>query len=211
MTENITDPTDIERIAREAARDEANNILEEPVEADDGEEWSVRKMMDRFELSRRAALGAMGLLIVGSVTDPVEAALRAVSQPAAAQTQDLTVPGTVNASAVSTEVVQNASSAFAIYEINLAANSKQQLDPDAAARPAMFHVTATNGNAGIVSVDTAGQESVTLIAGNGLGTTEGGSAPLNVFWDGSNSRVEIQNTESFQQPVSIFRSGFQSQ
>lgn len=100
MTEHETEisPESAEQIleaAREEARQEARDVYDDEVVEADGEEWSVRSMMDRFEISRRTALGAMGLLIVGSVTDPVEAVMESYAGTAEAQTgpKDFTVPG----------------------------------------------------------------------------------------------------------------------
>ena len=108
MTEHETEisPESAEQIleaAREEARQEARDVYDDEVVEADGEEWTVRSMMDRFEISRRTAIGAMGLLLVGSVTDPVEAVMRSYVGTAEAQSKDLTIPGTINANAVSTE------------------------------------------------------------------------------------------------------------
>jgi hypothetical protein len=86
---------------REIAREEAQDIHD--VTVDDGdEEWSLSKLMGRFEISRRTALKAIGLIGLG-YTAP-KAVVSAVSQPAeAAPEDDLTVPGTLDAGAVSTD------------------------------------------------------------------------------------------------------------
>lgn len=104
MTEHETEiPAESAEQIRQIAREEARDVYDDEVVEADGEEWSVRSMMDRFEIPRRTALGAMGLLIVGSVTDPVEAVMRSYVGTAEAQANDLTVPGTLSADAVSAE------------------------------------------------------------------------------------------------------------
>jgi len=104
MTEHETEiPAESAEQIRQIAREEARDVYDDEVVEADGEEWSVRSMMDRFEISRRTALGAMGLLIAGVVADPAEAVMRSYVGTAEAQTGDLTVPGTLSADAVSTD------------------------------------------------------------------------------------------------------------
>lgn len=96
MTEHETEiPADTAEQIREIAREEAQSVYDdEVVEDEDGKEWSVRSMMDRFEVSRRTALGAMGLLLAGVVADPAEAVMRSYVGTAEAQSaNDFTVPG----------------------------------------------------------------------------------------------------------------------
>jgi len=122
--------------------------------------------------------------------------------------QDRRVTSEAVKSAVSTDEVRNEVSAIAVYDYEIDDSSSRQLDPDAAIRPALYTIYANNGTAGMIAVDDVGQESVSLISTDGIGTTQGGSSSLNVYWTGS--RIEIQNTESFSFKLSITRMGFRN-
>jgi len=87
---------------REIAREEARDITKMTA-ADEatGEEWSVRRLIDRFELTRREAISAFGLIMIGVGAREAVARVLIGSAEAAPQ-DDLTVPGTLNAGAVTT-------------------------------------------------------------------------------------------------------------
>lgn len=96
MTEHETEiPEQYAEQVREIAREEARDIYDDVVvQDDDGEEWSITKLIDQFQIGRRPALKALGLIAVGYPA--TGAALRAVSGTAEAQTTgdgDFTVPG----------------------------------------------------------------------------------------------------------------------
>lgn len=100
MNDNI--PTEVEEQFREIAREEAKDVYDIQVEDGDGSSWSLSSIMQRFEVDRRTALKALGLVAIG-YTAPI-AVLKAVSGTAqAAATDDLTVPGTLDAGTVSTD------------------------------------------------------------------------------------------------------------
>lgn len=95
---------DVQRIARS----EAEAVYEElGVEDPDGRQWTLTRLCERFEVSRRTALEALGLIALG-YTAPI-AILKSTSGTAQAQaaTDNLTVPGTVDASAVTTDEINN--------------------------------------------------------------------------------------------------------
>lgn len=99
------DKTEIEKL--EERVEELEERQEElTVEDASGGSWSLTKLMDRFEINRRTALKAIGLVAIG-YTAP-RAVLQAVSGTAEAQqsTDDLTVPGQLNADLVSTGVAR---------------------------------------------------------------------------------------------------------
>lgn len=96
MSSDISEDT-----IRRIARDEAEAVVADDVvvEDGDGEEWSLRTLMERFEVSRRTALQALGLLALGYAAP--RAVLQAVSGTAAAAADDnLTVPGTLDVDSV---------------------------------------------------------------------------------------------------------------
>jgi len=100
MTETELTKEEIRRIARE----EAETVYAKDVEVKDpdGEQWSLRTLMERFEIDRRTALQAIGLIALGYHAP--RAVLTAVSQSAEAAADDnLTVPGTLDAGAVDTD------------------------------------------------------------------------------------------------------------
>jgi len=98
--ESHTTPT--EEQIRKIAREEARKVNDIEVEDADGEGWSIPKLMDQFEISRRTALQAIGLMSIGYHAP--KAVLRVVSQNAEAASDDnLTVPGTLDAGAVDTD------------------------------------------------------------------------------------------------------------
>jgi len=87
---------------RRIAREEAKKVNDIEVEGGDGEGWNLRKLMDQFEISRRTALAALGLISVGYHAP--RAVLQVISRDAAAAPDDdLTVPGTLTAGSVDTE------------------------------------------------------------------------------------------------------------
>jgi hypothetical protein len=88
---------------REIARKEARDVAGLEVDDDEtGEKWSVRRFISEFDLSRREALQAIGLVSIG--VGAREAVARIFIQNAEAAPQDdLTVPGTLDAGTVSTE------------------------------------------------------------------------------------------------------------
>jgi len=95
-----TDESEIRRIAREEARKVSGLKVEDP----DGEEWSLDQLMERFQIERRTALKTIGLIAVGYHAP--RAVLSAISKPAAAAADDnLTVPGTLDAGAITTDVL----------------------------------------------------------------------------------------------------------
>lgn len=97
-------PDDAEAKVREIARDEAEKVHDLEVEDDDGESWSVSTLTERFEVSRRTALKALGLIAVGYAAP--RAVLESVSGTAkAASSGNLTVPGELSAGSVSTEAL----------------------------------------------------------------------------------------------------------
>jgi len=98
MTDTKYDEEQIRRIAREEARDVAGIEVEGP----DGGQWSLSKLMENFEISRRTALQAMGLIALGYHAP--KAVLQVFAQDGEAAAQDnLTVPGTLSAGAIDTE------------------------------------------------------------------------------------------------------------
>jgi len=97
MSDTEYNEEQIRRIAREEARDVAGIGVEGP----DGEEWSLSKLMENFEISRRTALQAMGLIALGYHAP--KAVLEVFAQDGEAASQDnLTVPGTLDAGAIDT-------------------------------------------------------------------------------------------------------------
>lgn len=89
---------EIRRLAREEVREVAGLDANDP----DGEAWSVRKLMSQFEVDRRTALQAMGLIALGYAAP--RAVLSAISGTAEAAPDDnLTVPNTLDAGAITTE------------------------------------------------------------------------------------------------------------
>jgi len=101
MSDDIEE-SEIRRIAREEALDVAGLEAKDP----DGEAWSIRKLMSQFEVDRRTALQAMGLIALGYAAP--RAVLSTISGTAEAAPDDnLTVPGTLDADAVSTDEINN--------------------------------------------------------------------------------------------------------
>jgi len=100
MTQN-TQLTEVQirEIAREEARDVAGMTAADETT---GEEWSVRRLIDRFELTRREAISAFGLIMIGVGAREAVARVLIGSAEAAPQ-DDLTVPGTLNAGSVQTD------------------------------------------------------------------------------------------------------------
>jgi len=97
----MTDDTDTltEAQIREIARDEAREVAELEISDSDGEQWSLTRFIETFDLSRRQALQAMGLVALGYSG---AAAVRrlAIGEAEAATTDDLTVPGELTTSTV---------------------------------------------------------------------------------------------------------------
>jgi hypothetical protein len=96
MTQDRLTEAEIRDIAREEARQE---VAELEVEDSDGLEWSLAQFVDEFDLSRRQALQAMGLVALGYSGGAAVRRL-AIGEAEAATTDDLTIPGqlTVNGS-----------------------------------------------------------------------------------------------------------------
>lgn len=95
-SERSGSPTEDE--IRAIAREEAQEVYETEIEDASGKSWSLRKLMDRYQLSRRQALAALGLIASGAgVGEAIKRAIvSTVGTAEAASSDDLTVPGTLD-------------------------------------------------------------------------------------------------------------------
>jgi len=102
MTQNHIDITDEQEEAfRAIAREEAEAVTDEHVTDGDGESWSLGDLVHDVGLTRRQALLAMFYMAGGAVAST--AIVQAFSETAeAAPSDDLTVPGTLDAGSVDT-------------------------------------------------------------------------------------------------------------
>jgi len=108
---------------RSIAREEAEEVYDVEVEDADGEGWSIGKLMDRFQVSRRTALKAIGLIAVGYGAP--RAVLQVISQNAEAAAQDdLNVPGTLTAGSVDTDEADITNETYIKAVRNSNSNSK---------------------------------------------------------------------------------------
>lgn len=96
-TSNITEET-----VREIAREEAREVHDLAVEDDSGEQWSLKRLMSNFKVTRRQALASLGLIAVGYAA-PRAVAKVVVGQAEADPGDDLTVPGVLDAGAIDTD------------------------------------------------------------------------------------------------------------
>jgi len=114
--------------------------------------------------------------------------------------------------AVEVEQVSNGSvSSIAQYDYGMGDGETRQLDPQNPERPAVYIVYTDTGTfTGIFATDTVGSESVTKVAGGDVTTTDGNTGTLNVYWNDSAERFEIENQATFTLNVSVTRTGFNS-
>jgi len=115
-----------------------------------------------------------------------------------------------NVKALDVEKISNGEqSSIAQYDYPLSAGEKRALDPEDSLRPSVYIVYTNTGRGGIVSTDTVNPEDTEVLSFREFSNTEGADS-LNVYYDGTNDRFEIENGETFNLNVSVTRFGFES-